>query len=196
MILTIRPESNRLYNIFINSYDYIYENILLNNNIDLTSNQDIAKKISHIMPAGGLLASFIAGLYFEKNVKYYNENPVQDKNYAFATLVISKFLKKSAIFSVGKLGNYRDNSIQRIYEDHKSWIDKVVEKNEKNKFEVIENAPHNTTLDFLNHHSEDWGWDGGEQFAYIIGYINSGIGEKNLSSSKHEQIARNIIAQI
>ena len=196
MGITIPSEANRLHNIFVNSYTYFYENRLLNNNIDLVNTQDISNRIKHIMPTGGILSSFISGLFFEKNVKYHNGSPFQDKDYAFATLVISSFLKKSAIFSIGKWGNYSDDSLHKVYRDHKSWIDQVIEKNEKDKFKIIESAPHKATLSFLNEYCEDWGWNGGVQYSYLISEINSGIGEKNLNSSKHDEFTRNIISQI
>ena len=196
MLLTIQNEANRLLKIFLNSYDYFYENILLNNHIDLRAHNDIGNRLGHIMPAGGALSSFIAGLYFEKNVNYLGDDPLEDKNYAFAKLVISDFLKKSAIFSVGKWGNYKKESYYKIYKDHESWIDQVVEKNEKDKFKIIKNAPHNATLSFLDERCEDWGWNGGIQYAYLISSINEHIGEKNSNSSKHDQFTRNIILQI
>jgi hypothetical protein len=196
MELTIQNEANRLYSIFVNSYDYFYENLLLNQGVDLKSNYDIGNRLSCIMPAGGSLSSFISGLYFEKNVIFQDNMPLENKDYAFTSLVISELLRKAAIFSVGKWGNYKKESYHKIYSDHESWIDQVVIKNEKDKFKVIENAPHNATLSFLNVPSKDWGWDGGVQYAYLIGAINNGIGEKNLNSSKYNAFTRNIIKKI
>ena len=111
MLLTIQNEANRLFKIFLNSYDYFYENILLNNHIDLRAHNDIGNRLGHIMPAGGALSSFIAGLYFEKNVNYLGDDPLEDKNYAFTKLVISDFLKKSAIFLLGNGESIKKNHI-------------------------------------------------------------------------------------
>lgn len=196
MFLTIQSEANRLYNIFKNSYDYFLQNLLTNKNIDLYNDQDISNRIKYIMPAGGFLTSFISGLYFEKNVKYLNNRPLEDKDYAFTKLVISSFIKKSVIFLVGRWGNYGQESYERIYSDHRIWIIQVIENIENEKFNVIEEAPHKATLSFLDVYCEDWGWNGGGQYSNLIGAINQEIGEKKLYSVKHDEFTRNIIKQI